>query len=1082
MNAIIDAAINRSRTVISLLLLLLITGAVAYVSIPKEANPDVNIPTIYVSMSLQGVSPEDAERLLVRPMETELRSIEGVQEMTASAYRGGANVILEFDAGFDSDQAVDDVREAVDRVQPDLPDEADEPTVNEVNFSLFPVITVTLSGEVPERTLVELARELQDEVQGLPSVLEANIGGDREEIVEVEVDPMLIESYGLNGADIINFVSRSNRLVAAGTLDSGAGRYNVNVPGLIEDLEDILTLPVAVNGDATVTFQDIATIRSTYRDPEVFARVNGNPAVTLEVVKRSGENVIDTIAAVREIVTAQQATWPPTVEVSYTGDQSEQIRVMLADLQNNVISAVVLVMVVIVGALGLRTAGLVGIAIPGSFLTGILVLSMMGLTVNIVVLFALILAVGMLVDGAIVVTEFADRKMAEGLPRKEAYALAAKRMSWPIIASTATTLAAFMPLLFWPGIVGEFMSFLPITLLATLSASLAMALIFIPVLGANFGKAGAADPKAMKALAASEEGDLREVGGFTGFYVRILAGALRHPGKIVVAAAVALVGTWYYFTTHGTGFEFFPDVEPEQISVLVHARGNLSIYEQDALVRQVEDQVLTLSDEFDSVYTRTGSGGRAGGFGQDVAEDVVGQITIELADWEDRRPADAIMTDIRSMTDGLAGIRVETREPAAGPPITKPIEIELSSRNPAELEAAVAALRAHMEGMDGLVDIEDSRPIPAIEWELDVDRSQAAKFGLDIAAIGDSIKLVTRGLTIGSYRPDDTDEEVDIVIRYPEEYRTIDQLEEIRVVTGQGAVPISNFVTRHPEPSVGTINRTEGERTMTVYSDVLPGVFPAERVEAIRQWLAEEQPLPQSVSATFRGEDEEQAAASEFLSQAFMVALFLMAIILVTQFNSFFSAFLILSAVIMSTVGVLIGMLVTGQAFGIVMTGVGIIALAGIVVNNNIVLIDTYDHIRKSKSDPMDAILRTGAQRLRPVMLTTITTMLGLLPMVMQVNIDFIARNVQTGAPSTQWWVQLATAVAFGLGFATILTLIVTPSALMLKANWDAHKAQRRERLEARREEKRRRREEKAVQERPEDRGGVDIHLPEAAE
>ncbi|NNG04046.1 MAG: efflux RND transporter permease subunit [Inquilinus sp.] len=1042
MNALIDAAISRSRTVIATLLLLLISGAAAYVNIPKESDPDVNIPIIYVSTTLDGISPEDAERLLVRPMEEELRSIEGVKEMSATSFEGGGNVILEFDAGFDVDTALQDVREAVDRVKPDLPAETDEPTVNEVNLSLFPVLVITLSGDVPERTLIRLARDLRDEIEGVPSVLEVVMAGDREEMVEIIVDPLLVESYGLNGDEIAQVVNRSNRLVAAGTLDTGSGRFAIKVPGLFEGLEDILSLPVKVEGDAVVEFRDIATIRRTFKDPEGFARVDGLPAVALEVSKRTGENIIDTIGAVRSVVEAERAFWPGSVQVTYSQDRSEDIRTMLTDLQNNVISAILLVMIVVVGALGVRSAGLVGVAIPGSFLTGILVLSLLGLTVNIVVLFSLILAVGMLVDGAIVVTEYADRKMTEGQHRKHAYALAAKRMAWPIIASTATTLAAFMPLLFWPGVVGEFMKYLPITLLATLAASLLMALVFVPTLGAYIGKpADQVVTDHEHSLAGEDHADLQKLGGFTGGYLKVLRFALRHPAKVLAGAAAALIGTWMIFVFNGKGVEFFPEVEPEQVLVMVHARGNLSVDERDGLMREVEVEVLKLADEFSSVYTRTG----AAGDGQDVAEDVIGQITVELNDWDKRRPADEILTEIRTLTAGLAGIQVETREPENGPPVGKPVQVQFSSRFPELLPDAIVKTRNFMETMDGLVDIEDSRPIPAIEWEIAVNRSQAAKYGVDVTAVGDSIKLVTTGLTIGSYRPDDSDDEIDIIVRYPERWRSLNQLDDVRVSSGLASIPISNFVTRTAQPKVGTLNRVDARRVMTVKADLAEGVLADSMVSALRAWLPTAGIDPR-VEWEFRGEDEEQKAAQAFLGKAFGVALFIMAIILVTQFNSFYSALLILSAVVMSTSGVLIGLLATAQPFGIVMTGIGVIALAGIVVNNNIVLIDTFDRLRETTDDAMDAIMRTGAQRLRPVLLTTVTTILGLTPMVARTNIDFITREVSFGAPSTQWWVSLSTAIVFGLSFATVLTLVVTPSALMVRANVHAWRQHRRER------------------------------------
>ncbi|MBT5308174.1 MAG: efflux RND transporter permease subunit, partial [Rhodospirillaceae bacterium] len=586
MNRLIDAAITHARTVLTTLVLLLISGTISYVNVPKEAEPDVNIPIVYVQMEHEGISPEDAERLLIRPMEQEVRGIEGVKEIRSSGYLGGASVTLEFDAGFDADAAMDDVREKVELAKPDLPADTDEPTVNEVNFSLFPVVLVTLSGELPERTLLGVARDLQDRIESLPSVLEVKIAGERDELLEVLINPVKIESYGLTAEVAVQSISRSNLLVAAGSQDSGKGRFSLKVPGLLETAADVMALPIKTDGDAAVRLADISDTRRTFKDPDSFARVNGRSALVLEVTKRTGENIIDTIENVRTIVADERRDWPQalrqTINVDFAQDKSKKIRIMLSDLQNNVISAVLLVMIVVIAALGLRTAGLVGVAIPGSFLTGILVLSSLGLTINMVVLFALILAVGMLVDGAIVVTEFADRKMTEGEHRRIAYGLAAKRMAWPIIASTATTLAAFLPLVFWPGVVGEFMKFLPLTLLATLSASLVMALIFVPTLGAFIGApGGTADPEAAKMLAGSDDHDPEESGGYTGIYVHFLKMALLRPGRVLMAAVMLLIGVQGTYALFGKGVEFFPDIEPDFAKIQVRARGNLSVYEMD---------------------------------------------------------------------------------------------------------------------------------------------------------------------------------------------------------------------------------------------------------------------------------------------------------------------------------------------------------------------------------------------------------------------------------------------------------------------------------------------------------------------
>lgn len=925
MLGLIDQAFAHARTVLSALVMILITGTISYVNIPKEAEPDINIPIVYVKMVHEGISPEDAERLLIRPMEQELRTIEGVKEMRSTGFEGGANVTLEFDAGFDADKAMSDVREKVDLAKPELPEDTDEPTVHEVNFSLFPVIVVTLSGEVPERALMHLARELQDVIEGLTNVLKVEIAGDREEMVEVLIDPAKVESYGLSPLEAIAAFKNSNLLVAAGAQDTGRGRFSLKVPGLFETTRDVLELPVKTQGDSVVRLADIADVRRTFKDPETFARVDGKKALALEVSKRSGVNIIETIETVKRVVNEERTAWPPglaqAVQVGFSQDKSKQIHTMLKDLQNNVIAAVLLVMVVVIATLGIRTAGLVGIAIPGSFLAGILVLASFGMTINIVVLFSLILAVGMLVDGAIVVTEFADRKMTEGEPPKRAYNLAAKRMAWPIIASTATTLAAFGPLVFWPGVVGEFMKYLPLTLLATLSASLLMALVFIPTLGAYVGRPGAADPETMKVLAAGETLDhLQQAPGITGFYVRVLQSALNHPAKILAGAVVLMIAVQGGYAMFGKGVEFFPDVEPDFAKLQVRARGNLSIQEKSDLMGEVERHILALNAEkreFKSVYTRTG----AEKLSQE-AEDIIGTVTVEFTDWDKRRKAAVILADALERVSGLAGIIVNSRQEESGPPVGKPVQIQLSSRFPKLLDPETEKVRQQFDKMIGLTNIEDSRALPGIDWQIIVDRAQAAKFNANVDVIGRAVQLASSGIKLGEYRPDDSDEEIDVRVRCPTAYRTIERLDHIRVVTASGPVPISNFVHRTAQPRVGTINRTDGSRVMSVKADLAPGVLADDKVAELQGWLRTATIDPR-VKVSFKGEDEEQSKAKAFLIKAFGVALFIMAIILVTQFNSFYSALLILSAVIMSTIGVFIGLLVTGQPFGIVMGGIG---------------------------------------------------------------------------------------------------------------------------------------------------------------
>ena len=1028
----IGTAFNYSRTVLSVLVFILIAGSFAYRDIPKGSEPDIDIPIIYVTVNHDGISPEDAERLLIRPLEQELKTIEGVKEMRSSGYEGGANVLLEFDAGFDADTALQDVREAVDLAKTQLPTASDDPEVHEVNFSLFPVVVVILSGDVPDRALYDLARDLKDAVEGIGEVLEAKLTGNRDEVVEVIVDPLRLESYGLDPALAAATVSGSNLLVAAGVQDTGQGRFSIKVPGLFESVLDIVGLPVLTDGDSVVTVGDIAQVRRTFRDPSSYARVNGKPAVALEVSKRSGENVIATIEKIRAVVTDEQLKWPTTlresVKVSYSQDRSGQIRTMLSDLQNSVLSAVILVMVVVIAALGIRSGALVGMAIPGSFLTALLLLYLLGVSLNIVVLFSLILAVGMLVDGAIVVTEFADRRLSEGVPRRQAYLQASQRMAAPIIASTATTLAAFLPLVFWPGIVGEFMKFLPMTVLMTLSASLLMALIFVPTVGALIGKPADTSSRALRTLSAGESGDLFSISGFTGRYLTLLAQAVKRPGQVMALAIGLLIGVLLLYGRIGPGVEFFPDVEPDNAQIQVRARGNLSVDEQDEIMRAVEQRVLDIRG-VRTFYTRVG-----GDANSEEAEDIVGSISLEFADWRHRPRVNQIFETLRERLVDFSGVIIDLRKEEGGPPVGKPLQLQLSSYYPELLVPAAAIVRAQFDGMSGLNSIEDSRPLPGIDWTLQVDRAQAAKYGVDIGKVGNMIQMTTGGYKIGDYRPDDSADEIEIRVRFPESDRTVTGLSEVRVSTPAGSVPVSNFVVREARQKTGMLKRVDGFRVITIKADVDDGVLADAKLQELESWLAES-PLDPRIQVTFKGEDEEQAKAKAFLGKAFLVALFVMGLILVTQFNSFYQALLILFAVVMSTVGVLIGLMATGSPFGIVMNGIGVIALAGIVVNNNIVLIDTYVRLRQTITDPVEAVLRTGAQRLRPVMLTTVTTILGLLPMMLGINIDFLSREVTQGAPSTQWWTQLATSIVFGLSFATVLTLVVTPSALVLQAN-----------------------------------------------
>ena len=768
MSTPVDYAISHARLTIATLLFFLVAGFVAYVTIPKEAEPDVKIPIIYTQLSQRGISPEDAERLLLKPVETKLKSVSNVKEMRATAYEGGGYVLLEFEAGFDSKAALADVRAKVDEAKRDLPRDVDEPIVQEVNFSLYPVLVVALAGDLPERTLLRVGRAAKNAIEQVPGVISAELRGARDEVVEIVAEPMLMKSYGVSLEQLIAVTQQSNSLVAAGALEGQTGRFAVKVPAVIERPEDLLKIPVTASASAAVTLGDVAQVKPTFKDATTISRVNGRPAMTIEVAKRSGANLIETVDTVKKVVETMRPMWPEGLEVSFTQDKSKVIRQMLADLQNSVATGVLLVAIIILFALGYRASLFIGIAIPASFLAGVLGLQLAGLTVNIVVLFSLILAVGMLVDDAIIVSEFAERRMGEGMAPKEAYALAAKRMAGPVIAATATRVAAFSPLLFWPGVVGQFMKYLPITLIATLSASLVVALFFTPTLGALLGKA------------APVPHDDRT--SDRGPYMRTVKLALRYPGMTLALAVFVLIAVQMAYAKIGKGVEFFPSVEPDYGQVVIHGRGSISMDEKDRFVRAVEERVLQFK-ELKTVYARAGTENRDT---NEISEDTIGIIQFEFVHWQQRRAAHVIMDDMREKTKDIPGILVEVTAPRAGPPTGKPVQVQLSALDPDKLPEAAKKVAAILHARTDVRDVDDGQPLPGVDWKIDVNKAEAAKYGSGVSAVGVALQLVTNGVKITEYRPSDNDKAVDIIVRFPQERRSLDQMDELRIQTSDG--------------------------------------------------------------------------------------------------------------------------------------------------------------------------------------------------------------------------------------------------------------------------------------------------------
>ena len=1123
MTGIIDWASQRARMILALIIASLAAGIFSYTGLPKEGEPDIEIPALFISVVFPGISAADSETLLVRPMETELADLDGLKKMTATAAENYAGLALEFEFGWDKAKTMADVREAMNSAEALFPNGAEKYSINELNFSEFPIIIVNLTGDVPERTMTRVATKLQEEIEAMDAVLEAVISGNRDEMVEVTIDPLRLESYNVTAGELINVVQNNNQLIAAGEVDSNQGTFSVKIPSSFNEAQDIYDLPVKTNGDRVVTLGDLAKIKLTFVDRAGTARFNGENTVALQVVKRKGFNLIGTAKDVRSLVEKESQNWPTNlkaaVDVGTSNDQSRVVDSMVRQLEGSVLTAIALVMIVVLTSLGTRAALLVGFSIPTSFLLCFVLLGLMGVTISNIVMFGLILAVGMLVDGAIVVVEYADKRISQGTGPMKAYVEAAKRMFWPVVSSTATTLCAFLPMLFWPGVPGQFMGMLPVTLIFVLSASLIVALIYLPILGGVSGRLSrffenssdwlrnvlpwfirlllvpvivlslffsilqVVNPNLLLNIEPDKLGPMASLPGVAmfiasafmasivlgsveirkrqknvqagyrrtlfGYFIKFIAG---NPVMPLVAIGGVIAFTSFIFTTFGKnnyGVEFFVEGEPEQAIVYVKARGNLSLTEKDILVRQAE-LIVNAHPGVESVFSFAGAGGlNQNTAGATAPKDTIGQIQLETIPWENRRgnsdlDGNKIIAELSNALSALPGIEIEILELERGPASPKPVHLRLKGENWNDLLNTTAQMRSIFDQTEGLIQVEDTRPLPGIDWQIDVDVEKAGRYGADVATVGAMIQLVTRGILLDTMRVDSSDEEIEIRVRLPEEDRFLSTLDNLKVRTADGLVPLSNFISRKPVAKLAEINRIDQKR----YFDIKAGIEPNlkrtvisddgiesevfinanERIAFLTNYL-QENPLPPGISWEWTGDQADQAESQAFLSSAFAAALVLMFIILLSQFNSFYNSFVVLIAVVLSTVGVLIGMLVMQQPFSIIMTGTGIVALAGIVVNNNIVLIDTYQELSRYLPK-VEAIIRTAEQRIRPVLLTTITTMAGLAPMMFGLSLDFVNGGYSVDSPTALWWKQLATAVVFGLGTATMLTLVFTPALL----------------------------------------------------
>ncbi|MBT4164802.1 MAG: efflux RND transporter permease subunit [Porticoccaceae bacterium] len=1025
--------VNHTRATLSIMLLILVAGAMSRVSMPVEMAPNVTLPVVMVMVRHDGISPEDAARLLVRPIEKELKTLDGIEEIKATARESMVIVTAEFESSENIKNAVADVREAVDRAKAEFPLDTKEPIVNELSPSPEPTIIITFSGEnVTERELYSATKYYQRQLEMLPNVLTAGISGHRDEVVDVVIDPSRLEQYGLRIDEIIQAVRVNNLLIPAGEMDAAQGRFGIKVPALIETAADIRTLPIRNNSDGAITLGDVADVRRTFKDPNGYSILNGKKTIALDVRKRITANEIRTVEAVRETVAQSRDLFSADMEIGYTFDSSLMTNDMISELQGNIITAMCLVLILVVATLGVKSGLLVGFGIPFCLLGALIVVNSLGYSFNFMVMFGLLLSLGMLIDGAIVVVEFASTKAAAGLSTRDAYISAVQRMAVPVIASTGTTLAAFLPLLFWPGVSGDFMSYLPITVFAVLGWSLMYALIFAPTLGIALARRRGKRKK-LPEDHQSEESAKTLFQPLIDVYLKTLNPIIKSPIKFILASILVIVGIFFAYGKFNGGQDFFAQIESQYGMLEVRAQGNLSIDEQ----REITLKVHEIVSEIEGVNNLYGysSNDSSVVYGTDVSRDQISSFLVELFPREQReKGSDVVFAAIRERMSGLPGIYATGQEMETGPPTGKDIQIQVSSSDRQALYKTVSKVRQWIDGnVEGIRNLQDTLPLAGIQWEVEVDRARAAMLGVNVADVGNMVQMVTGGIVIGEFRPDDADGEIEIRLRYPKQDRQLTTIDNLNVNTPNGPVSISSFSQRVAKPRVDAIQRYDMLETVLILGNSKDGYLADNQTNEIGAWI-DQQDFGSSVKIRFRGANEEQANAAAFLSTAFSLAMSLMMIMLVMQFNSFYQAGLILFSVVLSTAGVLLGLIASQATFSTVLTGVGIVALAGIVVNNNIVLIDTYNYLRRNNSllTSSEAVLVAAKSRFRPVMLTTVTTIVGLLPLANGISIDIVHRSYTVGGMVASWWQPLASAIVNGLAFSTILTLLLTPAMLLI--------------------------------------------------
>ena len=1041
-----NISVDNKVAVYIFIILIVMMGWNAYMRLPREAAPDVKIPWIIVSVPYIGVSPTDVEGLVTQPLERNLKSLKDIKQITSSSKEGLSTVSVEFEIGVDIDEALRRVRDKVNSTKSELPSDILEPVVTEINISEFPIMYVNIGGPYGVARLKDIADDFKDKIEAVPGVLRADVSGGLEPEVQVNCDVDYLNQYRIGFDDVVNAIKNENVSVPGGSIDTKETSYSVRVPGEYKDVKPIEDIVVKLRGGKPVYVRDVATVRLSFEDRLTYSRLNGNEVVTLAVKKRAGENLVRIADAVKTILDEGKADLPPGLKIDITNDQSIFINRMVRELENSIMTGMFLVILCLFMFFGFKNSLLISTSIPLSMLIGFTVLSVYGITLNFVVLFALVLVLGILVDDAIVVIENIYRhQQVYDKPPDVAAKEATAEVAIPVITSTLTTVSAFIPLLFWPGVVGDFMKYLPLTLIITLGASLVVAFVISPVQGARWIDYKKEIRKAKENL--EHPHWYKKYNPFTIVYHKVdekffpmavdkytvaLKWTLSHKWTTIGGAFAFLAVIIVVFMFLNAGIVFFPDTQPNQIGVNIEAPAGTSLEVTNAVARALEQRFTGLQGrkDIEFVVANVGTSDNVFDFGGQGTSNK-GQIAINFFEKDKRSQSSVITTEeIRRNSGGIAGAEVKVTKEEMGPPVGAPISVEIAGEDYIMLAGLSAQIQEAMKAIPDIVDVKDNYNTGKPEVTVEVDREKAALLWMSTGQIANTVRSAINGAEASKYRVGE--DEYKIRVRLREDQRvSVEDLKNLNVtfMNQQGkilSVPLVTVADIHKTTGVAAIQRKDQKRVITITADA-EGRLASEVLADVKTKLASFD-MPNGYTIKYSGEDEEQKKAQDFLMQAFVITLLLVFFVIVTEFNSVKVPFVIMLSVLLSLIGVFIGLLVTFTPFSVIMTGVGVVALAGIVVKNAIVLLDFTKHLRASGFTLDEALIEAGRTRLRPVLLTAGTTVLGIIPLATGFDFDWRAGHFVIGAESADFWRPLGVAIIFGLTVSTFLTLVIVPT------------------------------------------------------